>query len=91
MASEILFTVHQSSWFCSLQGKFKNLGIGSDERSWGGVKTIKSGKRSALGSDISQNQSTVYTSDCIEEESIGGTLSHTDSKDGSHSDSWNDE
>ena len=30
----------------------KILGIGSAERSWGDVKTIKSGKRSALGSEI---------------------------------------
>ena len=33
----------------------------------------------------------MYTYECIEEEMIGRTLSHTDSKDGSHSYSWNDE
>ena len=33
----------------------------------------------------------MYTYACIEEESIGRTLSHTDSKDGSHSHSCNDE
>ena len=67
MASEILITIHQSYWFCSLQGNLKILGIGSAKRSWGDVKTIKSGNRSALGSDISEKQSIVYTSDCIEE------------------------
>ena len=69
----------------------KILGIGSAERSWGDVKTIKSGKRSALGSDISEKHSIVYTSACIEEASIGRTLSHTDSNNGSHSHTWNDE
>ena len=53
------------------------------------MKTIKSGKISDLGSKISEKQSIVYTSTCIEEARIGGTLSHTDSKDGSHSHSWN--
>ena len=33
----------------------------------------------------------MYKSDCIEEVRIGRTLSHTDSKDGSHSYSWNDD
>ena len=44
----------------------KILGIVSDERSWGDVLKIKSGKRSALGSDISEKKSIVYTSDFIE-------------------------
>ena len=65
--------------------------IGSAERSWGDVKTIKSGKRSTLGSDISENQSIVYTSACIEESRIGGSLSHTDTNNVSHSHTWNDE
>ena len=51
----------------------------------------KSGKRSALGSDISEKQSTVYTYAYIEEASIGRTLSHTDTNNGSHSHTWNDE
>ena len=67
----------------------KILGIGYSDRSWGDVKTIKSGKISALGSDISENHSIVYTSACIEKERIGRTISHTDSKDGSHSHTWN--
>ena len=58
----------------------KMLGIGSAERSWGDVKTIKPGKISDLGSDISEKQSILYTSICIEEERIGRTLSHKDSK-----------
>ena len=66
------------------------IGIGSAERSCGDVKTIKSGKRSALGSDISEKHSIVYTSACIKESRIVKTLSHTDSNDGSHSHSWND-
>ena len=33
----------------------------------------------------------MYTSACIEEASIGRTLSHIDNNDGSHSHTWNDE
>ena len=69
----------------------KILGIGSAERSWGYVKTIKSGKRSALGSDISEKQIIVYTSACIEEARIRRSLSHTDNNNGSHSHTCNDE
>ena len=74
-----------------MQGNFKNIGIGSSELSWDDVKIIKSGKRSAFGSNISEKQIIVYTSACIEEARIGRTLSHTDSNDGSHSHTWNDE
>ena len=63
----------------------KILGIGYAERSWGDVKTIKSGKRSALGSDISEKQSIVYTSACIEEARIVSSISHTDTNNFSHS------
>ena len=69
----------------------KILGVGSVERSWGDVKTIKLGKRPALGSEISEKQSIVYTGTCTEEAIIVRTLSNTYSKDGSHSHSWNDE
>ena len=65
-------------------------GIGSAERSWGDVKTIKSGTRSAPGSDISEKQSIVYTSACIEEERIGRSLSRTYTNNGSHSHTCND-
>ena len=44
----------------------KVLGIGVAERSWGDVKIIKSGKISAIRSDVSEKQSIVYTSACIE-------------------------
>ena len=69
----------------------KNIGIGSAERSWGDVKTNKSGKRSDLGSEITDKQSIVYTYARIEESSIERTFYHTDKKDGSHIHSWNDE
>ena len=82
MASKILFTIQQISWFCRLQGNLKILGIGSAERSWGDVNTIKSGNISALGSDISEKQSIVYIYSCIEEANIGRTIYYTDSKDG---------
>ena len=65
------------------------LGIGSAERSWGDVKTIRSGNISALGSDIYEKHSIVYKSGCIEESRIVRTLSLTESKDGSHSHYWN--
>ena len=39
--------------------------IGAAERSWGDVKTIRSGKRYAISSDVSEKQSNVYTSVCI--------------------------
>ena len=69
----------------------KILGIGYAECSWGGVKTIKSGKISTLGSDISEKQIIVYTSACVEESRIGINISNTYSKDSSHINSWNDE
>ena len=43
----------------------KIIGMVSPDPSWGDVKTIKSGKISALGSDISDKQSIVYTSALI--------------------------
>ena len=36
------------------------------DRSWGDVKSIKSGKIPDIGIDVSEKQSFVYTSDCIE-------------------------
>ena len=42
------------------------LGIGAAQSSWGEVNTIKSGKISAIRSDVSDKQSIVYTSICIE-------------------------
>ena len=46
--------------------KWNVLGIGAAERSWGEVKTIKSGKISAISSDLSDKQIIVYTSACTE-------------------------
>ena len=57
---------------------------------WGDIKTIKSGKISAPGSDISEKNSIVYESTFVKAASIGSTLSHAYSKNGSHSHSWND-
>ena len=39
----------------------KVLGIGSEERYWGDVCTIKSGKRSAISSDVSGKHIIFYT------------------------------
>ena len=49
-----------------MQSHIKGSGIGAAERSWGDVKTIKCGKRSVIRSDVSEKQSIVYTSACIE-------------------------
>ena len=43
----------------------KNIGIGAVEHYWGDVKTIKSIKRSAIRSDVSEKQSIFYTYACI--------------------------
>ena len=37
------------------------LGIGSAERSWGNINTIKYMKRSYISSDVSEKQRIVYT------------------------------
>ena len=48
----------------------KVLGIGASERSWGDVNIIKSGKISAISSDVSEKQSIVYTYACNESDII---------------------
>ena len=50
--------------------KSKVLGVGEEERSWGDVKTIISGKRSSISSDVSEKQSIVYTYSCNESSRI---------------------
>ena len=45
---------------------YKILGIGADERYWGDVKKIESGKISAISSNVLEKQSIVYTYACIE-------------------------
>ena len=77
--------------FVAFRVTSKYLGIWSAERSWDDVKTIKSGKRSAIFSEISEKQIIVYTYDYTEEARIVRNISHTDSKDGSHSNYWNDD
>ena len=49
---------------CRVISKF--IGAGSIERSWGDVNTIKSGKRPAIRSDVSEKRSIIYTSGYIE-------------------------
>ena len=44
----------------------KVLGIGAAEGYWGDVKMIKSGKRYAISSNVSEKHSILYTSTCIE-------------------------
>ena len=69
----------------------KVLGIGAAERSWGDVKTIKSGKISAVSSDVSQKQSIVYKSDCIESSRIEQYHSEKQLNDNCSSHTWNEE
>ena len=56
--------------FVACRVKSKILGIGAAERSWGDVKTIKSGKRSDIISDVSEKHISVYKSACIESSRI---------------------
>ena len=51
--------------FVACRVSSKLFGTGSADHSLGEIKTIKSGKISALGSEISENQSIVYISVCI--------------------------
>ena len=62
--------MHQNYWFLSLHSALKIIGIGYAEFSWGDLKTIMSGKISALGSIISEKKSIVYKYACIESERI---------------------
>ena len=48
----------------------KVIGIREAERSWGDIKTIKYGKRYVISSDVSQKQSIIYKSACIESDII---------------------
>ena len=51
----------------------KIIGIGSSGSSWSDVRTIKSGKRSIIRSDVSDKQIIVYISICIESDRNGKT------------------
>ena len=57
-----IYYAPKSLVFVAFRGTLKPIGIIYAKRSWGDVKTIKSGKRSDLGSDISKKQSILYTS-----------------------------
>ena len=74
---------------CRVTSKF--LGIGAADRSWGDVKTIKSGKRSAISSDVSEKQSIVYKSACIESTRIEQYSSDKQLYDNYSSHTWNEE
>ena len=67
----------------------KVLGIGSAECSWGDLNTIKSGKRSAIISDVSDKQIIVYTSACIESAKIENYHSDKQLNDNFSSHAWN--
>ena len=69
----------------------KVLGICVAERSWGDVNIIKSRKRSAIISDVSEKQSIVYTSACIESARIEQYHSDRQIYDNSSSHTWNEE
>ena len=69
----------------------KVLGVGAIERSWGEVKTIKSGKRYAISSDLSEKQSIVYTSACIESARLEQYQSDKQLYENSSSHTWNEE
>ena len=56
--------------FVDCQCTSKVVSIVSAEIFWGDVKIIKSGKRSAISSDVSKKYSIVYTSTCIESDII---------------------
>ena len=69
----------------------KVLGIGAEERSWGDLKTIKSVKRSAISSDVSDKHSIVYTSACTESARIEQYQSDKQLYDTFSSHIWNGE
>ena len=77
--------------FVACRVTLKVLGIGAAERSWGDVKTIKSGKRSAISSDVSEKQSIVYTSACIESSRIDQYQADKQLYDNISSHTWNEE
>ena len=69
----------------------KVLGIGAADHSWGDAKTIKSGKRYDISSDISEKNSIVYTSACIESSRSEQYHSDKQLNDNSSSHTWNEE
>ena len=69
----------------------KVLGIGAAERSWGDAKTIKSGKVYAISGDVSQKQSIIYASACIELDRIEQYHYDKQLNDNCSSHTWNEE
>ena len=69
----------------------KALCIGAAECSCGDVKKIKSGKRSAISSDVSEKHCIVYTSACIESSRIEQYHSDKQHYDNCSSHIWNEE
>ncbi len=53
--------------FVACQTTLKCLGIGSAERSWSAVKTIKNGKRTNIGRETLEKRAILYTSAKLEE------------------------
>ena len=74
---------------CRLTSKV--LGIGAAENCWGEVKIIKSGKRSAISSDVSDKKSIIYTSTCIESARIEKYHSNKQLNENCSSYTWNEE
>ncbi len=56
--------------FVACRTTSKRLGIGSAERSWSDVKTIKNGKRANIGGDTLEKRAILYTSAKLEEAQI---------------------
>ena len=69
----------------------KVIGIGAAEFSWGDVKTIKSGKRSAISSDVLDKQIIFYTSACIETANLEQYHSYKQLSYNCSSYAWNEE
>ena len=67
------------------------LDIGAAEGSWGEVKTIQSGKRSPIRSDVSEKQSIVYTFACIESARIEQYHSEKQFNENCSIHTWNEE
>ncbi len=53
--------------FVACRTTSKRLGLGSAERSWSDVKTIKNGKRANIGSETLEKRAILYTSVKLEE------------------------
>ncbi len=56
--------------FVTCQTTSKCLGIGSAERSWSDVKTIKNGKRVNIGGETLEKRAILYTSAKLEESQL---------------------